>query len=48
MLKILIVDDEAPTRMRIIKGIDWEEFNISQIIQAEDGEEARMQSRKGE
>ena len=40
MLKILIVDDEAPTRMRIIKGIDWEEFNISQIIQAEDGEEA--------
>ena len=37
MLKILIVDDEAPTRMRIIKGIDWEEFNISQIIQAEDG-----------
>lgn len=42
MLKILIVDDEAPTRMRIIKGIDWEEFNISQIIQAEDGEEARI------
>ena len=40
MLKILIVDDEATTRMRIIKGIDWEEFNISQIIQAEDGEEA--------
>lgn len=40
MLKILIVDDEAPTRMRIIKGIDWESHGISQIIQAEDGEEA--------
>ena len=40
MLKILIVDDEAPTRMRIIKGIHWEDFHISQIIQAEDGDEA--------
>ena len=40
MLKILIVDDEAPTRARIIKGISWEELNISQIVQAEDGDEA--------
>lgn len=40
MLKILIVDDEAPTRARIIKGINWEELNISQIVQAEDGDEA--------
>lgn len=39
-MKILIADDEKPVRDAILLLVDWNEFCIDQIFQAEDGSEA--------
>lgn len=36
-MKLLIVDDEALTRNGLIASIDWEQFGINEIYEADDG-----------
>nr|6SWB_A Chain A, Two-component response regulator [Geobacillus stearothermophilus]6SWB_B Chain B, Two-component response regulator [Geobacillus stearothermophilus] len=38
--KVLIADDEAIIREGIRESIDWNEFNMEVVAEAEDGEEA--------
>ncbi|WP_031409168.1 response regulator transcription factor [Geobacillus vulcani] len=40
MWKVLIADDEAIIREGIRESIDWHEFNMEVVAEAEDGEEA--------
>ena len=40
MYKLLVVDDEAWVRERIITTIDWKEMNVEIVGEASDGEEA--------
>lgn len=40
MWKVLIADDEAIIREGIRESIDWNEFNMEVVAEAEDGEEA--------
>lgn len=40
MLHLLLVDDEIATRQRVYKSICWEDYGISEIMQADDGEDA--------
>ncbi len=40
MLKLLLVDDEKMVRRTIAQTLDWKSLEISEIIQAEDGEQA--------
>ncbi len=38
--KVLIADDEAIIREGIRESVDWNEFNMEVVAEAEDGEEA--------
>ncbi len=40
MLHLLLVDDEIATRQRVFKSVCWEDYGISEIVQADDGEDA--------
>ena len=40
MMKLLLVDDEAPTKMKLSSIIHWEKFGIDEIVQAENGLDA--------
>jgi two-component system, response regulator YesN len=39
-MKLLIADDEAQTRLGLVKGIDWKSIGITEVFMAEDGLEA--------
>lgn len=39
MLKVLIVDDEAPVRRGVVAGIDWASLGCTVVGEAADGEE---------
>ena len=40
MIKLLLVDDEAPTKMKLLSIVDWEKLGITEIVQADDGLDA--------
>lgn len=40
MFKLMLVDDEMPTRRRIFKGVQWAQLGIADVREAEDGHAA--------